>query len=186
MKGTHKELMAKKGAILENLREKIDKASIIIFTDYRGNDVGLTVKQISELRGKLREQNAEFKIAKNTLIAKVLKEKGIEGFEQYLENPTALVLSYGDPIAATKAVVDYSKTNKNNKNPEGLPVLKAASFESKNYDAKGVKHLSTLPSRPEVLAKLLSLINTPAQKIMGIMQAPARDLVNILDQYSKK
>lgn len=186
MKGTHKELLVKKGAIMDELREKVDKASILIFTDYRGNATGLTVKQISELRSKLREQNAEFKIAKNSLIAKILHEKGIEGFDSYLENPTALVLGYGDPIAAVKAIMEYSKSNKNSTNPSGMPLLKAANFESHCYDGEGVKKLSLMPSRPEVLAQLLSLINTPARKVMGALQASSRDLVNILDQYSKK
>lgn len=186
MKGTHKELMAKKGAILDELREKFEKTSIIVFTDYRGKKSGLTVKEITDLRRKLREVDAEYKISKNTLISKVLKERGTEGFESVLEDPTAIVLAYGDPIAATKILVDFSKEHKNNFNPDGMPALKAASFEGEVYDSKGVKHLATLPSRNEVLAKLLSLINTPAQKVMGIMKAPGRDFVNIMDQYSKK
>ncbi len=186
MKGTHKELMAKKGAILEELREKFEKSSILILTDYRGAKAGLTVKEITALRRKLRDVDAEYKIAKNTLIGKVLKERGIEGFEAELEHPTAILIAYGDPIAATKVLVDFAKTNKSNINPDGMPILKAATFEGEKYDVKGIKHLSTLPSRPEVLAQLLSLMNTPAQKVMGILQAPGRDFVNIMDQYSKK
>ena len=178
--------MARKGAILKELREKFAKTSIIVFTDYRGPKSGLTVKEITELRRALRAVDADYKIAKNTLISKVLKERGVEGFDSYLEEPTALLLAYGDPIAATKVLVDFAKGRKSNVNPEGMPLLKAASFEGEKYDAKGVKHLATLPSRNELLAQLLSLINTPAQKVMGIMQAPGRDFVNIMDQYSKK
>lgn len=186
MKGTHKELMAKKGAILEDLREKISKASVVILADYRGAGKGLSVKDISELRRAARAQNAEFKIAKNTLIAKILQENGIEGLEEVLERPTAIYFGYGDPVAAAKAIVEFAKSKKNNENPDGLPILKAGRFEGEILDKAGIKRLASMPSREEVLAQLLSLINTPAQKVMGIMQAPGRDILSIVDQYAKQ
>ena len=186
MKGTHKELMAKKGAILDELREKVAKAEVIIFVDYRGTGKGLSVKDISELRRAVRKENAELKIAKNTLIAKVLKENGIEGFDKILEHPTAIYLGYGDPVAATKAIVEFAKSKKNKENPDGLPVIKAGRFDGENLDANGVRHLATMPSRDEVLAQLMSLINSPAQKVMGIVNGAGRDILIILDQYSKK
>lgn len=186
MKGTHAQLMAKKGAILDELRDKFERASIIIFTDYRGEKSGLSVKDISALRRSLREHDVEYKIAKNTLILKVLKEKGIEGFDKYLENPTAVVIGYGDPVAAAKGLVAFTKEKKTKDLPDGMPLIKGAWFDKEEYDAAGVRHLATLPSRTEVLAQLLSLLNSPAQKVMGIMQASGRDLLSILDQKSKQ
>ncbi|MCQ2736953.1 MAG: 50S ribosomal protein L10 [bacterium] len=186
MKGTHKELMVKKGAILDELREKVAKASVIILADYIGTEKGLSVKDISELRNAVRKQDAEFKIAKNTLIAKVLKENGIEGLDNLLERPTAIYFGYGDPVAATKAIVEFAKTKKSKSNPEGLPVLKGGRFEGETLDMAGVRRLATMPSRDEVLAQLLSLINTPARNVMGIAQAAGRDILSIVDQYSKK
>lgn len=186
MKGTHKQVMAKKEKMYKELKDKFEKASIVIFTDYRGIDKGLSVKDISELRKRFRESKAEYKVAKNTLIARLFKEKGIKGHEEHLKNPTAIVIGYDDPVLAAKALVNFTKEKKTPINPDGLPLIKGSYFEGKELDSSATKNIATLPSREELLASLLSLINAPAQKVLGALQASGRDIINILDQYSKK
>ncbi|MDQ7824385.1 MAG: 50S ribosomal protein L10 [Candidatus Eremiobacteraeota bacterium] len=185
MKGTHKQVMAKKDKILAELREKFGKASIIIFTDYRGHERGLNVKDISELRKRLREHNVEYKIAKNTLISKVLKEKGLEGADEYLKDPTAVVIGYGDPVMAAKTLTTFAKEKKTPAYPDGLPLIKGAHLEGQKLNRAATMNVATLPSRNDLIAQLLSLMNAPAQKVMGILQAPGRDMLSILDQWNK-
>lgn len=185
MKGSHKQVMAKKEKVLNELNEKLDKASIIIFTDYRGEKKGLSVKDISELRKWFREQNVEYKIAKNTLISRALHKKGIEGFEDYLKNPTALVIGYGDPVNTTKTLLEFGKEKKSPLYPEGLPIIKGAYMEGRKLDNAETKNIAKLPSKMELMAKLLSLMNTPAQRMMGVLSGPGRNMLNLLDQWNK-
>jgi large subunit ribosomal protein L10 len=186
LKGTHKQIMAKKKLISDELTEKIGKASIIIFTDYRGEDSGMRVKDVSELRKRFREHHVEYKVAKNTLIQRALKEKGINGCEEYLQNPTALVLGYDDPVAAAKTLVTFAKEKKTSRYPEGLPLIKGAYFEGEKLDTTAARSVASMPSRNELLSQLLSLMNAPAQKMLGILQAPGRDMINLLDQWNKE
>jgi len=184
LKGTHKQIMARKEAILSELEEKISKATIIIFTNYRGDLKGLTVKEIRDLRKKFRECKAEYKIAKNTLIAKVLKEKGIHGFEEYLQDPTALVLGYDDPVGTAKVLTTFAKEKKSVLQPEGLPLIKGAYLEGQKMDSDGAKSVATLPSKPEVLGSLLSLMIAPAQRMMGALNGSATNMVNLLENWN--
>lgn len=186
MKGTHKQIMARKETILSELEEKIAKATIIIFTNYRGELKGLTVKEIRELRKKFRECKAEYKIAKNTLIARVLKEKGIHGFEEYLKNPTALVIGYDDPVATAKVLTNFAKEKKSVLQPEGLPLIKGAYLEGQKMDSQDAKNVATLPSKPEVLSSLLSLMIAPAQRMMGALNGPATNMANLLENWNRE
>lgn len=186
MKGSHKQVMAKKKQITDELTEKIARANIIIFTDYRGEEHGLSVKDISELRKRFREHRVEYKIAKNKLISRVLKEKGIKGCDEYLKNPTALVMGYDDPVVAAKTLTTFAKEKKTAVYPEGLPLIKGAYFEGEKLTPEATRNVATMPSKNELLASLLSLMNAPAQKMLGILQAPGRDTINLLDQWNKE
>jgi large subunit ribosomal protein L10 len=186
LKGTHKQLMAKKTTVIDELSEKFSKASIIIFTDYRGTESGLNVKDISELRKRFRAVKAEYKIAKNTLIKRALEARGVTGVDEYLKQPTAIVIGYDDPVSATKALVNFAREKKTPLYPEGLPLIKGSYFEGQNMGNATTKGIATMPSKTELLGSLLSLINAPAQKMLGILQASGRDMVNLLDQWNKE
>lgn len=184
MKGTHKQIMARKETVVSELEEKIAKATIIIFTNYRGELKGLTVKEIRELRKKFRECKAEYKIAKNTLISRVLKEKGILGFDEYLHDPTALVIGYDDPVGTAKVLANFAKEKKSALQPEGLPLIKGAYLEGQKMDSQGAKNVATLASKPEILSSLLSLMIAPTQRIMGVLNGPATNMVNLLENWN--
>ena len=81
---THAEQMERKGEFLEQLRDRLDRSSVAILTDYRGDGSGMTVKEITELRKKLRAVGGEYRIVKNTLVAKAAKELGYEGLDEHL------------------------------------------------------------------------------------------------------
>lgn len=132
----------RKAEALDYLRESLAKCSIMIITDYRGENKGLTVKAITELRHQLREQNGVYKIAKNTLIRKALKEINVELEESLLEGPTAVVFGFGDPAAAAKAVLEFAKNQK----PTKLPIVKGAVMEGRFVSIKELEAIAELPS----------------------------------------
>jgi large subunit ribosomal protein L10 len=186
LKGTHKQVMAKKTTVTDELTEKFNKASIIIFTDYRGAEKGLSVKDISELRKRFRDVKAEYKIAKNTLIKRALKARGVTGIDEYLKQPTALVIGYDDPVSAAKILVNFAREKKTPLYPEGLPLIKGSYFEGQSMGNAPTKGIAAMPSKPELMGSLLALINAPATKMLGILQASGRDMVNLLDQWNKE
>ncbi|MDO5296363.1 MAG: 50S ribosomal protein L10 [bacterium] len=158
-------------ASLAAVRERLDKAQIMVITDYRGEGKGLTVKAVSELRGKLREQNSEYLVAKNTLIRKALHEKGVEDADKYLEGPTGVAFGYGDPVSAPKVVLEFAKTQK----PDNLPIAKAAVMDGRLVELEELKYLATLPN-----------LDGLRQQLLGLMNAPAQQLVTVLDAWNKK
>ncbi len=156
---------------LQAIRERLAKAQIVVITDYRGNGMGLTVKAVSELRGKLREKNSEYLVAKNTLIRKALHEIGIEDADKYLEGPTGVAFGYDDPVSAPKVVMDFSKNQK----PDNLPIVKAGVMDGRLVELDELKKIATLPT-----------LDILRMQLLGLMNAPAQRLVTVLDAWNKK
>lgn len=186
MKTTHKKVLIKKESQIKEIEKKFKEASIAVITDYRGPEQGLTVKDISTLRAKLREQKAEYKIVKNTLASRALKDLGIENLSSHFNNPTAVVFGYEDPVAAVKAMIEFARDKKTPKNEEGLPVIKAAYMDGEILDTRKVRALASLPSKAVLMQQLLGLIIAPHQRIMRILNGPSRSMATLLDAYSKK
>lgn len=174
--------LQRKAESLEHLRECLKKASIIILTDYRGQAGGLTVKAITELRGKLRECDGIYKIAKNTLIRKALSEINIECEAGTLEGPTAVVFGMGDPAAAAKAVLEFAKTQK----PNGLPVVKGAVMDNRLLSIDELKAIAALPSIEVLRMQLLGLMLAPHRNILGVLNATGRSMATVLDTWNEK
>ena len=167
---------------LQTLRECFDKSSIAIFTDYRGGAKGLTVKEITDLRGKLREQKAEFRVAKNTMVRRTLHDLGIQEADSYLEGPTAVAFGYQDPAATAKAVLDFSKDQK----PNQLPTVKAALMDGKVLDVKALEAIASLPSLDVLRMQLLGLMLAPHRQLLGMFNAPGRSMATVLDAWNTK
>jgi large subunit ribosomal protein L10 len=139
---------------------------------------GLTVAQISTLRGKIRAVGAGYKVAKNTLARLALKGTPFEGLIQFLKGPTAIAYAK-DPVGVAKALVDFAKTN------EGLKVI-SATLDGKMLDAAATKTLASLPPLNELRARIVGMIQTPATRIAGILQAPAGQLARVIAAKAKK
>ena len=97
------ELIEKK-KIVENLKERFSKSAIVIITDYKGLDVAT----INELRGKLKEENIEYQVVKNTLLARASAETDVDLIKEHFRGPSAVALSYDDPIAPAKIIMDFA------------------------------------------------------------------------------
>jgi len=155
------------------IKEKIEKAKALYFTDY----MGLTVDEINVLRSNLHAAEVEYRVLKNTLLSIAVKEMGYEGLEEVLKGPTAVAFGYDDPTAAARVFKNFLK--KEGKVKE-KPAVKGLVFEGQVMDAAYFVKLADLPSKEELLAILLSGLQSPLQKTLSVLQAPMRDLVGTL------
>ncbi len=165
---------AQKEAEVKALNERFTNDELIVVTHY----TGLTMPEISELRSKLREEGATFKVTKNSLAKIALKGTKFEKIEDLFTGQTA-VASSQDPVAAAKVAHKFAKDNKK-------LVIMGGALGEMILDAAGVEAIAKLPSLDEIRAKLIGLLQAPAQKIAGVLQAPARDLVGVTKAYSEK
>jgi large subunit ribosomal protein L10 len=139
---------------------------------------GLSVAEMTDLRGQMREAGASFKVTKNRLTRIALKGTKFESVAHLFHGPTAVAFSE-DPVAAAKVVVDYGKRN------EKLVVLGGA-LDDRPLDVDGIKALASLPSLDALRAKLLGMLNAPATRIAGVLQAPAGQLARVVGAHAAK
>jgi large subunit ribosomal protein L10 len=141
-------------------------------------NLGMTVKQSTDLRNKAREAGASYKVAKNRLAKIAIEGTDYAVLADLLTGPTALSYST-DPVAAAKVVSDFAKTN------DKLEIVGGA-MGSMLLDAEGVKALASLPSLDELRGKIVGLLQAPAAKLASITQAPAAQLARVFNAYAEK
>jgi large subunit ribosomal protein L10 len=139
---------------------------------------GMTVAEVSDLRRRMREAGATYKVAKNRLAALALDGTRFDGLKPLLKGPTALAWSK-DPVAVAKTAVEFAKGN------EKFVILGGA-LGKQTLDAAGVKALSELPSLETLRAQLLGLIQTPGSRIASVLQAPGGQLARVFAAYAKR
>jgi large subunit ribosomal protein L10 len=157
--------------LLEELKEKVDKAQAMFFVDY----AGLTHQQLEETRRELTAAESEMGVFKNTLVNIALKDKNVKK----LEGPHATLFSYGDPIKTTKVLAAIIKKY-------GLPKIRFGIFEGNMIDEAMVTKLSTLPSKDILIAKLVGLLNAPISNLVYSLNANIVKLAMILKEVEKK
>ena len=128
---------------VDELAEKINKAKVVLLTDYRG----INVEDVTGIRAKLRGVNTEYKVIKNNITRRALDKCGFEGLDNLLEGPTAVVLGYDDYLEASKIIYEYAKDNENYK-------IKGGIIEGKVVSAEEIITLAKLPSRETLIAQL--------------------------------
>ena len=141
-------------------------------------NAGLTVTQMTELRNQMRAEGVSFKVAKNRLVIRALKGTRFEGISDLLKGPVGLATSK-DPVAAAKIAYNFSKSNEN------LIILGGA-LGKDILDFSGIEALAKLPSLDEVRAKFVGLLQTPAQRIAVLCQAPASQLARVTRAHADK
>jgi large subunit ribosomal protein L10 len=168
--------LLEKKKIVENLQERFSKSAIVIITDYKGLDVAT----INELRGKLKEENIEYQVVKNTLLTRASVETDVDLIKEHFKGPSAVALSYDDPVAPAKIIMDFAK------NHEALEV-KVGVMNGKTLDAGQIKALSILPSREELLAKFLSVLNgVPTSLVRTLSEIPKKMIYVVLAVKDQK
>jgi len=158
-----------KSAVVAEIKDKITGSGGIILADYRG----LSVKEMQELRGLVREAGGEIKIYKNRLTVIALRELAMPTMDEHLVGPTAFVFTPEDPVAAAKALVNYAKQH------DALEV-KAGFLDNEVVDAASVKAIASLPSREELIAKLMGTLLNPVRGFMSMANAPAGALARAM------
>jgi large subunit ribosomal protein L10 len=138
---------SEKEAVVAEIRGKIEAASAVIITEYRG----LTVTNLAELRRSLRQHGAEYRVYKNTLARFAAREAGIEGLDEILVGPTAITFVHGDLAAVAKSLKDFSKTNQN-------LVLQGGAVDGKAVSASYIDVLASLPSHEAMLGQFAGLL----------------------------
>ena len=158
-----------KQKILKDLKEKISKQKIMIFVDF----TGLKVKPLSNLRKKLKVIDSQLKVAKKTLIQLAFKESGLETEVKKIKGEIGLVLGLKDSLSPTKLVWQFSQENPNLKILGGI-------FENKFVEAERIIELAQLPTKEELLARLVGSISAPISGFINILQGNIKGLIYIL------
>ena len=157
-----------KAELIETLQSTLSEAAAVVVT----HQTGLTVAESSDLRGRMREAGAGFKVTKNRLTKIALQGTKYEDISDLFTGPTAMGTS-ADPVAAAKVLVNFAKEN------DKLTVI-GGSLDGKLLDKAGVEALAKLPSLDELRAKLVGLLNAPATQVARVTQAPAAKLARVI------
>jgi large subunit ribosomal protein L10 len=157
-----------KAELIETLQSTLSEAAAVVVT----HQTGLTVAESSDLRGRMREAGAGFKVTKNRLTKIALQGTKYEDISDLFTGPTAMGTS-ADPVSAAKVLVNFAKEN------DKLTVI-GGSLDGKVLDKAGVEALAKLPSLDELRAKLVGLLNAPATQVARVTQAPAAKLARVI------
>jgi large subunit ribosomal protein L10 len=157
-----------KAELIETLQSTLSEATAVVVT----HQTGLTVAESSDLRGRMREAGAGFKVTKNRLTKIALQGTKYEDITDLFTGPTAMGTS-ADPVSAAKTLVAFAKEN------DKLTIVGGA-LDGKVLDKAGVEALAKLPSLDEIRASLVGLLNAPATKVARVAQAPAAKLARVI------
>ncbi len=164
-----------KEQIIEDLKGKVSRAKSVVLADYRG----LSTAQISDLRKKLRETDAEFVITKNTLLGKALQTVNCQlSTVNSLTGPTAILFAFGDEISPLKTLVNFAKSLK-------LPQIKLGIFNQEIFSAEKLEQLAKLPSRDVLIGQLIQTINNPLSRLTKTLKWNMQKLVLTLKALEK-
>ncbi|MFQ5860939.1 MAG: 50S ribosomal protein L10 [Dehalococcoidia bacterium] len=158
--------------LVEELQERFSRCSIAIATDC----TGLPVFALTELRQRLRQQGVEYKVIKNSLARIAADAIGRPQLKEIIQGPTALALGYSDPVEAARALDQYIKSTRS------TLVVKSAVMDTHVLTPAQVTRLATLPSREQLLARLLGQMQSPIARLINILNAPLVSLVTLLQR----
>jgi large subunit ribosomal protein L10 len=164
-----------KQTLIDDLHQEFGRSPAAILVDFRG----LSVPAVTEFRRKVRQSGSRYRVVKNSLALRAIKDTPLEKLGPQFDNTTGVAYTGKDPVALAKILVDFAKDNPS-------LVVKAGLVAGGMLDAAGVKALSTMPSLPELRSKLLGLLNAPAAKLVRMLNAPASQLARVLKAHQDK
>jgi large subunit ribosomal protein L10 len=166
---------AQKAESIETLKGVFAGSGAVVVTHY----LGLSVAEMTDLRGRLRKEGASLKVVKNRLAQKALNGDAGEAGLALFKGPVAI--AYGpDAVSAAKVVTQYAKDN------EKFSVIGGLLDQSTVLDVNAVKALATLPSLDQLRARIVGLLNAPATRVAGVLAAPAGQLARVIGAYAAK
>jgi large subunit ribosomal protein L10 len=161
--------LEQKQQIADDLRDRFSKSAIIVVTDYKGLDVAA----INDLRRKLRAEEIEYQVVKNSLLVRASEDNDAALIKEHFKGPSAIALSYEDPVAPAKVLSQFAKDNNKLE-------IKVGVMNGQVLDASSIKALAKLPSREVLLGQFLSTLNAvPTSFVRTIAEVP-RSFVNVL------
>ena len=155
---------------LAQLTEKLDKAKAVYFTDF----LGLDVSSITELRSEFFKASIEFKVAKKTLLKLAAENINLEGLDDFLVGSTAIAISYDEPTAPAKVLKKFTEDH-------DKPEVKAILFDGEVLDGSEYLKFATLPTKDELLTKLVLMLNSPITILARTLTASMTNFVNGLN-----
>lgn len=164
-----------KKLVVEEITAKIKEAKSVVLVDYNK----LTVAEVSELRNKCRQANCEYKVYKNTLVRKAFNDLGYKDFDSDLNGPTAVAFG-ADETGAAKIMSEAAKTY------DGKIVVKSAFVDNAYVDKAGAKALASMPSREELVAKMLGSMQAPVANFAGLLNNMLSGVVRVLNAVAQQ
>lgn len=158
-----------KKQFVEGVKERLERSTVVILTDYKGLDV----EAMTELRAKLREAQVEYQVIKNTMLRLASEGTAVEAIKDSFVGPSAIALSYDDPVAPAKVLTEFAKAN------DKLEI-KIGVMDGRVLDLSAIKALSDLPSREQLLATVLSAMNAVPTSLVTALSDVPRRMVNVL------
>ena len=165
-----------KQQLIDELHSEFEQAPHAVILDFRG----LGVNAATEFRRKVRASGSSYRVVKNSLALRAVKDTPFEKLGQHFDGTTGIAYTGQDPVGLAKLLVDFIKDNPQVKLKGGLV------SGNQVLDAEGVKTLSTMPSLPELRAKLLGLMNAPAAKLVRLLATPATQMALVLKAHQDK
>src|SRR6202140_1260857 len=166
---------AQKAAEVSELTEEIGKANNAFLIDFKG----ITVPQVTELRKQVRETKSGYVVVKNTLALIALKDSPIIGMKEQFTGPTAIAFNATDAVVLAKALTKFAKD---------VPAMrfKGAMMNGQVVPTEQIQAIASLPSRPELISKLLYVLQSPIRGLAVVLQANIRNLAVVIDQIAKQ
>ena len=156
------------------LRDKLSRATSVFVADYRG----LTVAGANDLRSKLRSEAAggevEYQVIKNSVLRRATSDSDLDVLQDAFSGPTAVAISYGDPAALAKVLVDYAEQNE-------VFELKRGFLDGRCLDDREISTLARLPSLDELRGKLVGLLQAPATQLVRLLNEPGSQLARLIE-----
>jgi len=159
-----------KKQIVTDFSKKMEGFQAAILTHYRG----LNVEQINTLRRRLREEKISYHVVKNTMMKLAAKGTDLEKIADYFKGPTAIAVSYGDPISLAKILTEFVKT-------QPRLEIKIGLIQGQVAPPEEIKTLATMPPREVLLAQIMGGIQGPAQEVAGVIQSGLQQIVGVID-----
>jgi large subunit ribosomal protein L7/L12 len=166
------EVREQKEQTVSDLADKLSRSQIVVVTDYRG----LTVSEMSALRGRLRQAGAEYQVAKNTLTRFAAKQAGLTGLVDDLVGPSAIAFGFDDPAALAKSLQEYLRAARTSP-----LVIKGGVLGDRRVTADEIGRIAELPSRDVVLGQALGSVVAPLTSFLMVVTAPLQNVIGVIE-----
>jgi large subunit ribosomal protein L10 len=167
--------LEQKQKIVEELNDKFKKSKVLIITDYKG----LNVTTLNELRRKLRESDIEYRVVKNTLLARAADDTDVSKIKDSFKGPSAIAMSFEDPVAPAKVLTKFAEENKKLE-------IKIGVMGDRVLNLNDIKALSSLPAREVLLGQVLSAMNAVSTGLVSALSDIPRKMINVIQAIKEQ